>query len=211
MITSRADLGTIAHCGRLGDVGYGNAIDVLPAPGTTYDVDSIAYARRGTLTSSACGVCGRATVDDLLARLPSATLGARFERAFVATLPDQLRAMQPAFERTGGLHAAGIARPEEGLLVVREDIGRHNAVDKAIGRLVLDDRLAGGGLLVVSGRTSFEIVQKAAAAGLGGVIGVSAPSSLAVSTAERAGMLLCGFARGGSFNVYAGGGPSVTP
>ncbi|HEX2669896.1 MAG TPA: formate dehydrogenase accessory sulfurtransferase FdhD, partial [Polyangiaceae bacterium] len=112
---------------------------------------------------------------------------------------------QPSFERTGGLHAAGIAVPGHGLAVVREDIGRHNAVDKAIGRLLLDDRLpAPDALLVVSGRTSFEIVQKALAAGLCGVVGVSAPSSLAMSTAARFGLLLCGFARGDAFNVYAG-------
>jgi FdhD protein len=144
-------------------------------------------------------------VDDLVARLSAPAPADPLERAFIAALPDALRARQPAFELTGGLHAAGIAFPGEGFVVVREDVGRHNAVDKAVGRLLLDQRLpATGGVLVVSGRTSFEIVQKALVAGVTGVVGISAPSSLAVSTAERFGLLLCGFARGGTFNVYAG-------
>lgn len=199
LIRTRADLGSIAHCGRTGSLG--NAIDVLPGPGTTFDVD---YTRRGTLVSSACGVCGRKLIDDLLEHLTPPPAAA-FERAFVAGLTDALRRQQPSFERTGGLHAAGIAHPTRGVHLVREDVGRHNAVDKAIGRLVLDDQVpAHGSLLVVSGRTSFEILQKAAAAGLSGVVGVSAPSSLAVSTAQRFGLLLCGFARGSEFNIYAG-------
>jgi FdhD protein len=205
LIRSRADLGGITHCGRLGDEGAKNTIDVLPAPGVALDIEAIGRARRGTLTTSACGMCGRLLVDDLVARLVSPPRCAPFEPAFIAALPAGLRARQPHFERTGGLHAAGIARPGAGFLAVREDVGRHNAVDKVIGRLLLDDALpAEGAVLVVSGRTSFEIVQKALSAGLAGVVGISAPSSLAVSTAARFDLLLCGFARGGSFNVYAG-------
>lgn len=201
LIRSRADLGGIAHCGRPESVG--NSIDVLPGPGTAFDLDSV-ERRRGTLVSSACGVCGRKLIDDLLKdRTPPRP--ATFERGFIAGLTEALRSRQPSFDRTGGLHAAGIAYPDQGIEVVREDVGRHNAVDKAIGRLVLDGRVpAHGALLVVSGRTSFEIVQKAVSAGLSGVVGVSAPSSLAISTAEQFGLLLCGFARGCDFNVYAG-------
>jgi len=205
LVTARTDLGSIAHCGRTGEPGARNAINVVPAPGVKLDVEALGHARRGTLTTASCGVCGRKLVDDLMARLTRPAHGEGFARDFIAELPALLRAHQPHFDRTGGLHAAGIARPGEGYVVVREDVGRHNAVDKAIGRLLLDDRLpASGAVLVVSGRTSFEIVQKALAAGLAGVVGISAPTSLAVSTAERFELLLCGFARGGAFNVYAG-------
>jgi FdhD protein len=205
LIRSQSELGSIVHCGRLGHEGYGNVIDVVPAPGVVLDVDALAGARRGTLTTAACGVCGRRMVEDLVENLAPPAPSAPFEPGFIRRLPDELRRKQPNFERTGGLHAAGIARPDAGLLVVREDVGRHNAVDKAIGRLLLDGVIpASGAVLVVSGRTSFEIVQKALAAGLAGVVGISAPSSLAVSTAARFGLLLCGFARGGAFNVYAG-------
>jgi FdhD protein len=205
LIRSRADLGTVTHCGHLGTEGFGNSMDVLPAPGTVLDSEALGYTRRGTLTTSSCGMCGRTLIADLLARLAPSPPCARFERSFIAGLSAELRAQQPAFDRTGGLHAAGIALPGRGFLVVREDVGRHNAVDKVIGRLLLDGVLpAHGALLMVSGRTSFEIVQKALAAGLAGVVGVSAPSSLAVSTAARFGLLLCGFARGSGFNVYAG-------
>jgi len=202
LIRSRADLGGIHHCARPGAEGAHNTIDVLPAPGTVLELDA---TRRGTLTTAACGMCGRKLIDDLLARLRPAAPAARFSQSFIAGLPGELQQQQPGFQRTGGLHAAGIALNAGGLCVVREDVGRHNAVDKAIGRLLLDGRLpALGAVLVVSGRTSFEIVQKALAAGLAGVVGVSAPSSLAVSTAARFGLLLCGFARGDAFNVYAG-------
>jgi FdhD protein len=205
LIGSRQDLGGIAHCGRLGSEGAGNTIDVLPAPGTVLDVEALGYTRRGTLTSAACGVCGRKLIDDLVLRLQRPAASEPFERAFIASLSEALRDHQPGFDRTGGLHAAGIATPGAGFRVVREDVGRHNAVDKVIGRSLLDDALpASGSVLMVSGRTSFEIVQKALAAGLSAVVGVSAPSSLAVSTAAHFGLLLCGFARKGAFNVYAG-------
>jgi FdhD protein len=202
LIRGRADLGGIHHCARPDSEGAYNTIDVLPAPGAVLEVDS---TRRGTLTTSACGMCGRKLIADLLARLRPSPEPLPFSRAFIAGLTSQLNQQQPSFQRTGGLHAAGIAFEQSGLSVVREDVGRHNAVDKAIGRLLLDDRLpALGAVLVVSGRTSFEIVQKALAAGMSAVVGVSAPSSLAVSTAARFGLLLCGFARGEAFNVYAG-------
>ncbi len=205
IIYSRHDLGGMAHCGRLGSEGAGNTIDVLPAPGRVLDPEALAHTRRGTLTTAACGVCGRKLIDDLVLRLQRPAASVPFERAFIASLSEALRDHQPGFERTGGLHAAGLARPGEGFSVVREDVGRHNAVDKVIGRALLDDRLpASGAVLMVSGRTSFEIVQKALAAGFSGVASVSAPSSLAVSTAAHFGLLLCGFARKGGFNVYAG-------
>jgi FdhD protein len=166
---------------------------------------AFAASRRGTLVSSACGVCGRLGIDDLLRGLSPADSAIQFDAAVLGGLPKALSAAQPNFARTGGLHAAGVARGDGALLVVREDVGRHNAVDKALGRLLLDARLPmPEGVLVVSGRASFEIVQKAAAAGLSALVSVSAPSSLAIETAERARLLLVGFARNGGFNVYAG-------
>ncbi|MEO8906123.1 MAG: formate dehydrogenase accessory sulfurtransferase FdhD [Polyangiaceae bacterium] len=205
LIRTRADLGTLVHCGNLGAEGYGNVIDVAAAPGTTLDSEALGHTRRGTLTTAACGLCGRTLINDLVERLTAAPACAPFTRAFIAESVTQLRAHQPTFKRTGGIHAAGIARPGSGFIAVREDVGRHNAVDKVIGRLLLDGLVpAHAGLLVVSGRLSFELVQKAITAGLAGLVGVSAPSSLAVSTAARFGLLLCGFARADGFNVYAG-------
>jgi FdhD protein len=205
LIGSRAELGSIVHCGRPGEEGHGNVIDVAPGPGFAFDLERVAGAARRSVTSAACGVCGRRTIDDLLDRIGVIESPRAIAAAAIRGLPERLRAAQPTFDRTGGLHAAGIADADGELAIVREDIGRHNAVDKAIGRLLLDGRLpAGPELLVVSGRVSFEIVQKALAARIGVLVAVSAPSSLAVRTAERANMTLIGFARAGGFVVYAG-------
>ncbi len=205
LIRSRADLGTIAHCGRPGDEGYGNVIDVTPAPGVVLDFDTLRGARRGTLTTAACGVCGRTTIDDLVKRLAPLDEQVTLARSLIAGLGDELRARQPAFARTGGLHAAAVVDRQREFVVVREDVGRHNATDKALGRLLLDGALpAAECLLLVSGRTSFEIVQKALSAGIPAVVGVSAPSSLAIATAQACHLMLVGFARGGTYNVYSG-------
>ncbi len=204
LIKTKADLSGIAHCGRPGEDGYGNTLDVTLAPGVTID-ESRFEARRGTTLNSSCGVCGRRTIDDLLRGVAPLDGTARFQASRLVELTTQLRQQQPNFDRTGGLHAAGITDSSGQYRVVREDIGRHNATDKAIGRLLLDDALpASAAVLVVSGRTSFEIVGKAWRAGIAAIVGVSAPSSLSISTAERAGQLLIGFARGNGFNVYAG-------
>ena len=204
LIRSRSDLGRLAHCGRPGDEGWGNVIDALPAPGSGIDLERMAFSRRGTLTTAACGVCGRRTIDDLLARCPVLDDGPRFERGMLERLSSALFAEQPSFQKSGGLHAAGLCDAAGTFLVVREDVGRHNAVDKLLGRLLLDDALPKTShVLVVSGRTSFEIVQKALVARVPVVLGVSAPSSLSIATAERANLTLIGFARGDSFNVYS--------
>ncbi|HEV8245110.1 MAG TPA: formate dehydrogenase accessory sulfurtransferase FdhD, partial [Polyangiaceae bacterium] len=185
LIRSRADLGGIAHCGRPGEEGYGNVIEVTPAPGATLDPESMRGSRRGTLTTAACGVCGRVTIADLLERMGKLEDDARFDRTLIAHLTERLREQQPAFARTGGLHAAAIVSASGEFQVTREDIGRHNATDKAIGRMLLDGIAElSARVLVVSGRTSFEIVQKAAMARIPVVCAVSAPSSLAVSLAR---------------------------
>jgi len=205
LIGSVADLSSMAHCGHPDEPGYGNTLDVTLAPGVQLD-EARLEARRGTTLNASCGVCGRRSIADLerdLAPLPESS---RFSASVLSVLPSGLRKRQPNFDRTGGLHAAGIAAADGTYRVVREDIGRHNATDKAIGRLLLDAELpARTSVLVVSGRTSFEIVAKAWRAGISAIVSVSAPSSLAIASAERAGLLLIGFARDGGFNVYAGG------
>jgi FdhD protein len=150
-------------------------------------------------------VCGATTIEELSLDFPRPAAGPEVSAELMASLPDRLRAGQQLFERTGGLHAAGIFDVSGELLVLREDAGRHNALDKAAGRLLLDGALpARDTLVAVSGRAGFEIVQKAVAAGIPVIAAVGAPSSLAVATAREFGITLAGFVRDGRFNVYAG-------
>ncbi len=152
-------------------------------------------------TSSSCGVCGKGALEQVAVHSGRLSAGPQVARATVAALPDRL--VQPTFEKTGGLHAAGLFDSTGTLLFSREDVGRHNAMDKIVGRALLDGLIPlSDKILCVSGRQSFELVQKAAVAGAPILVGVSAPSSLAVSLAEDRGMTLCGFARGHSVNVY---------
>ena len=155
-------------------------------------------------TTSACGMCGSDAVDELRARLHPLPAATPWPLDLLASLPERVAASQPLFDRTGAVHAAAACDRNGEVVVVREDIGRHNAVDKVVGRLLLDDALPATDLaLYASGRASFEIVQKAWAAGMTAVVAVSAPSSLAVAAAQAGGVTLCGFARKGSMNVYA--------
>ena len=176
------------------------------APGVAVDPGQF---RRNMFTSSSCGICGKASIEAVMLHAPRAAPAAIAADA-IAGLTGALRRAQPVFDATGGLHAAGVFGLGGERLAVREDVGRHNAVDKAVGAWAREAWPRGGGgprtsaLLVVSGRQSFEIVQKAAMARLAGVVGVSAPSSLAVGLARELGLLLAGFARDGGFNVYAG-------
>ena len=211
IIRSVDDLGTLTHCGRTDEPGYGNALDVIPAPGVHLVWERMAAARRGTITTAACGVCGREQIDDLLALVEPLGEVPPIDAELVATAPDRLRAAQQAFERTGGTHAAMVLAADGSVLSVYEDVGRHNAVDKAVGALVLAGRIgpcrtpADGpapALLAVSGRSSFEMVQKAAVARIPVLASVGAASSLAVDLAERAGVTLATFVRNGSFNLY---------
>lgn len=209
MVRSPADITGIrrcdgASCGHGGDHdGLGNIADVSLAPG----VDVTTGARRNFMTTSACGVCGKASIEDICV-LPHAALPGdqtRFSPAVLASLPGRLREAQRVFSRTGGLHAAGLFTAAGEVVVVREDVGRHNAVDKIVGWALLSGRLPlSGCALLVSGRASFELAEKAVLAGIPLLAAVSAPSSLAVSLAERAGLTLVGFLRGPSMNVYAG-------
>jgi FdhD protein len=161
---------------------------------------------RAFLTGSACGVCSADVIDlSLLRTSPPHTAGWTVSREVIAALPGRMRAQQRMFDRTGGVHAAALADATGGLRVVREDVGRHNAVDKVAGYALTNGLLpATDHLLVVSGRVSFEIVQKAVAASYAGIVAVSAPSSLAVDLARQYGLLLAGMVRDGAMNVYAG-------
>ncbi|HEY1594440.1 MAG TPA: formate dehydrogenase accessory sulfurtransferase FdhD [Thermoleophilaceae bacterium] len=161
---------------------------------------------RSFYLTSSCGICGKGALEFVRLSAPASdppTSALRPEIALSA--PSAVRTRQPAFERTGGLHATGLFEADGTLLVVREDVGRHNAMDKAIGSLLLAGRFPLEGVFAsVSGRASFELVQKASLASLFGLVAVGPPSTLAVDLARERGMLLCGFVRGGSLNVYAG-------
>ena len=182
-----------------------NVVDVTLAPGALPDLDRTA---RSGYQSSACGVCGKTSIDAITATSPYAVADdpVRLSPTVGVGLPQALRTPPTVFDQTGGLHAAGIFTAEGEPLVVREDVGRHNAVDKVVGWAARQDRLPlAGHLLVVSGRASFELVQKAVMAGLPALVAVSAPSSLAVDLALRSGLTLVGFARPPRLTVYAGG------
>lgn len=159
--------------------------------------------QRNTFISSSCGVCSKTSLETVKLLAPPVPNFA-VPRSVLGHLTDELRGHQPTFDTTGGLHAAGVFDLAGNLVAAREDVGRHNAVDKVIGATAAQNWPLPQSLLVVSGRQSFEIVQKAAVVGIGGVVGVSAPSSLAVDLAGTVGLLLVGFARGDTFNVYAG-------
>jgi FdhD protein len=214
VIRSAADIAAVTvcdgtSCGHSGHDGLGNVVDVTLAPGVRVPPG----ARRSFLTTSACGVCGKASIRDICV-LPRAALAGdsvRVEPEVLAVLPDRLRAAQRVFSHTGGLHAAGLFTAGGDLIAVREDVGRHNAVDKVVGWALLVGRLPlAGCILLVSGRASFELAQKAVLAGVPVLAAVSAPSSLAVELAEEAGLTLIGFLRGPSMNVYAGAERIVT-
>jgi FdhD protein len=194
---------------------YGEGLlDAAPVVGPTPDLAGNAVEVRSPLvrelpprrfyTTSSCGVCGKGAVEEVAVLAAPLPPGPRCARSLLAALPQRLR--QPGFERTGGTHATGLFDEQGELLFAYEDVGRHNAMDKAIGRALLDGLPPlHRHLLCVSGRLSFELVQKAAVAGAPVLVGVGAPSSLAVELARQLGMTLCGFARGGRLNVYAGG------
>ena len=154
-------------------------------------------------TTSSCGVCGKGSLEEVAVHAPVLPAGPRVARELLARLPDRLR--QPGFRRTGGMHATGLFTAEGEPLIVREDVGRHNAMDKVVGRALLDGLVPlHGRILCVSGRLSFELVQKAAVAGAPVLVGVGAPTSLAVALAGDRAMTLAGFARGDRVNVYSG-------
>jgi FdhD protein len=155
--------------------------------------------------SSSCGVCGKGALEFVRQEAPPSPAAVPIDRELVRRAPEEARRMQRSFDRTGGLHATALFEASGRLLVLHEDVGRHNAMDKAVGALLLEGRFPLPGVVAcLSGRASFELVQKASLAGMAGIVAVGAPSSLAVELARDRRMLLCGFVRDGSFNVYAG-------
>ncbi len=207
VIRSADEVGLIEHCVDVDDEGRDNLLnDTLRGAAVTRLDDRLANRRQVMMTAS-CGLCGRRTIESLRARVASVDGPWTVPAAVVSSMPTSLRAAQRVFEATGGLHAAGLFDLEGRLLLMAEDVGRHNAVDKIAGRMLLEGRLPlSRTMLQVSGRTSFELVQKALLAGIPLIAAVSAPSSLAIDLAREVGMTLCGFVRGGTFNVYANGG-----
>jgi FdhD protein len=203
LVRAADDVASVAFCGRPGDENLRNTLEITPRAGGWLERAPRDPVRRGTVTSAACGVCGRVQIDDLLERLPALTGDERLPIGVVTAAVRALRGEQALFAKTGGCHGAGLFRFDGAHVATREDVGRHNAVDKVVGAMLAQGAVPlAGHLLVVSGRASFEIVQKAANAGVPVVACVSAPSSLAVTLAQRAGITLVGFVRGENCNVY---------
>ncbi|RSO11576.1 formate dehydrogenase accessory sulfurtransferase FdhD [Streptomyces sp. WAC 06783] len=203
------ELANIVYCAGATEDGSNtyNVVDVQLAPGVPVPEITL---ERNVYTTSSCGLCGKASLDAVRTSArwpldPPADAPGRIAPATLSALPGRLRAAQRVFDRTGGLHAAALFDADGELLDVREDVGRHNAVDKVVGRALQDGRLPlRDTILMVSGRASFELVQKAVMAGIPTLAAVSAPSSLAVDLATESGLTLVGFLRGSSMNVYAG-------
>jgi len=189
---------------RFGDDGWQNSVRVTLRPGVQIDLNRL---ERNFYTTSSCGVCGKTSLEALeMNSFPAlAVPGWQIDAWTIGALPERLRQGQSVFEQTGGVHAAGLFTPDGKSVIVREDVGRHNAVDKVIGAQFLAGRIPlPDHVLVVSGRASFELMQKAIAAGIPMLVAVGAPSSLAVEVAEKFGATLIGFTRAGGFNIYNG-------
>lgn len=204
ILRDRADITRIGCCGPGGGTGPNNRLRVELAAGVEFESGRL---ERRSYSSSSCGACGKGSLEALRARRRWALPSARptVSAALLRTLPSVLRAAQPAFEVTGGLHASGLFDSDGKLVLLREDVGRHNALDKLIGAQLLGGALpAHERILIVSGRVSFELVEKALMAGIPVLGAIGAPSSLAMETARDAGMTLIGFLSADRFNVYAG-------
>ena len=197
VVRSRVDLAGVRPC-RDGEGGGAGDVAVVVRDSTEIGVSRLG---RVTTPSSACGLCGRDEIDAVLAAMPRVPRQVMVDADVLAALPDLMRERQTLFRRTGGLHAAALATADGEVLVVREDVGRHNAVDKVVGHALMHDLRPD--VLVVSGRAGFEIVQKAAMAGIPVVAAVSAPTSLSVDMARRAGITLAAFVRDGRCNLYS--------
>jgi FdhD protein len=201
LLAGHDQIETVRACEAKGESGEYNTLSVELRPGVPLPDPSL---DRLHVTSSSCGVCGKSSIDAVRVRCaPVADDPLVVDAATLAEIPDRVRDAQRLFEQTGGLHAAALVEPDGRVLCVREDVGRHNAVDKVVGWAAMNGLLpAAGRILFVSGRCSFELAQKAAVAGIPLIAAVSAPSSLAVTLAEELGMTVVGFLRGQSMNLY---------
>ncbi|MBE2286646.1 MAG: formate dehydrogenase accessory sulfurtransferase FdhD [Prosthecobacter sp.] len=192
------DILEVSQCPSIGNK-HGNVVDVLLG-GAVVNWDSLT---RHVFSASSCGLCGKTSIESVFQRFPAAETRWQVTPALIASLPDKLRAAQETFSKTGGLHASGLFDLDGHLVVLREDVGRHNALDKILGHAFMNGMLPlNRHILLVSGRVSFEIIQKALAGGIALVAAISAPSSLAVDFAQEAGQTLVGFLRGETMNVY---------
>jgi FdhD protein len=208
VVRSSDEIGLIEHCEQVeDDVERANTLAVTVIGDARARLGARLGDRRQVMMTSSCGLCGRRTIASLRSRVASVGGGWTVTAGVIGSLPGRLRESQRVFEATGGLHAAGLFALDGSLEVVAEDVGRHNAVDKVVGRRLLEDRLPLDlSILAVSGRTSYELVQKALLAGIPLIAAVSAPTSLAVELARASGITLCGFVRGKTFSVYANEG-----
>lgn len=204
VITTVDDLGAIEHCRHPDHTEAHNVVNVFLLGNARQQLDRTLAQRRNVTATSSCGICGRVTIESLTTRAQPLVAKSTIRSDVVHRLPEALRARQSLFDRTGGLHGAALFTIAGECVTAAEDVGRHNAVDKVLGRMLLDERLPiTGHVLVVSGRVSFEIVQKAWLAGVEIICAVSAPTSLAVELAQEAGITLIGFARDRAFNIYS--------
>jgi FdhD protein len=203
VLSHASEIGAIEHCRHPDRPEGHNVVDVYLVGDARASVDRHVAERRNVLANSSCGLCGRVTIEALRTRASTLPVTWTMTKGAAARMPATLRARQEVFDGTGGLHAAGLFQPDGCCGASAEDVGRHNAVDKVIGAMLIEDRLPlERYALAVSGRASYEIIQKAWLAGVGLVCAVSAPSSLAIDLAEEAGITLLGFARDGGFNLY---------
>jgi FdhD protein len=204
VVRGSSAIGAVEHCRHPDRQDAHNVVDVYLLGEARASLDRLLDERRNVLANSSCGLCGRVSIDAVAVRAPRLDVRWKVDKAVAARLPAALRQRQSVFEGTGGLHGAGLFTTSGDCLISAEDVGRHNAVDKIVGQMLLDDRLPlDEVMLAVSGRVSYEIVQKAWLAGIGLICAVSAPTSLAIDLAEEAGITLLGFARDGGFNVYS--------
>jgi len=204
VISEIDDIGAVEHCRHPDHPDVHNVVNVFLLGAAATRLPEILAGRRNVLATSSCGICGRVSIESLQTRATPLVVSGSIPRAVLHRLPEELRARQPLFDETGALHAAALFTFDGGCVAIAEDVGRHNAVDKVVGQMLLDSRLPLlDHVLVVSGRTSYEIVQKAWLAGVGIVSSVSAPSSLSIALAEEAGITLVGFARASGFNIYS--------
>ena len=203
VVRTTSELGAVEHCRHPDHQHAHNVVDVYLLGEARNALERLLDERRNVLANSSCGLCGRVSIEAVAVRAPRLEVRWTVDKGVAARLPTVLRERQTVFEGTGGLHGAGLFTADGACVISAEDVGRHNAVDKVIGQMLLDDRLPlDQVVLSVSGRVSYEIVQKAWLAGIGLVCAVSAPSSLAIDLAEEAGITLLGFARDGGFNLY---------
>ena len=207
LITTADDIGAVEHCRHPDHPEVHNVVNVFLLGDAAQALPKKLDERRNVLANSSCGICGRVTIESLQTRAVPLAITSSIGRDAVLSWPEQLRARQPLFDMTGALHAAAVFGPGGECVASAEDVGRHNAVDKVVGELLLDGRLPlTGHTLAVSGRSSYEIVQKAWLAGIEIISAVSAPSSLAIDLATEAGITLIGFARADGFNLYSHAG-----